>query len=71
MASLTTQPTASKNDCSVIADSFGNEPGLPFARVLDGESIERVFREENALFGQDGIYSTQVVLWAFLAQTPR
>jgi hypothetical protein len=59
------------NDFSLIAESFLNEPGLPFARVLDGESIERVFREEDALFGQDDIYSTQTVLWAFLAQTLR
>jgi hypothetical protein len=39
--------------------------------VLDGESIERVFREEQALFGQEDLYSTQIVLWAFLAQTLR
>lgn len=71
MASLATRPTASKNDFSLIAESFLNEPGLPFARVLDGESIERVFREEEALFGQDDIYSTPIVLWAFLAQTLR
>jgi len=71
MASLTTRPTASKNDFSLIADCFVNEPGLPFARVLDGESIERVFREEDAWFGQDDLYSTPIVLWAFLAQTLR
>jgi hypothetical protein len=55
----------------VIADSFLQEAGLPFASVLDGESIERVFREEQALFGQEDLYSTQIVLWAFLAQTLR
>lgn len=71
MASLTTRPTASKNDFSLIAESFLKEPGLPLAGVLDGESIERVFREEDALFGQDDIYSTPVVLWAFLAQMLR
>lgn len=71
MASLATRPTASKNGFSLIAESFLNEPGLPFAHILDGESIERVFREEKALFGQDDIYSTPTVLWAFLAQTLR
>ena len=71
MASLSTLPTAGKNDFSLIAESFLQEPGLPFASVLDGESIERVFREEQALFGQEDIYSTQIVLWAFLAQTLR
>lgn len=68
MASLATQPTASKNDFSLIADSFVNEPGLPFARVLDGASIERVFREEDAWFGQDDLYSTPTVLWALLSR---
>lgn len=71
MASLSTRPTAFKNDFSVIADSFLHTPGLPFGSVLGAESIERVFREEEALFGQDDIYSTQIVLWAFLAQMLR
>jgi hypothetical protein len=71
MTSLSTSRTGLKNDFSVIADSFVQEAGLPFASVLDAESIERVFREEEALFGQEDIYSTQIVLWAFLAQTLR
>ena len=36
--------------------------------MLDAATIERVFREEEAPFGQHDIYSTQIVLWAFLAQ---
>jgi len=71
MASLSTRPTVFKNDFSVIADSFLQNPGLPFASVLDAESIQQVFREEEALFGQDDIFSTQIVLWSFLAQTLR
>lgn len=71
MASLPTATTAFKNDFSVIADSFLQDAGLPFASVLDADSIEQVFCQEKALFGQDGIYSTPVVLWAFLAQTLR
>lgn len=71
MASLSMPRTSSKNDFSVIADSFLQDSGLPFASVLDAEWIERVFREEEALFGQDDMYSTQMVLWAFLAQTLR
>jgi len=39
--------------------------------VLNAEWIERVFREEGALFAQDDIFSTEIVLWAFLAQTLR
>jgi putative transposase len=71
MTSLSVSRSGLKNDFSVIADSFLQEPGLPFASVLDGESIEQVFREEKALFGQQDMYSTQIVLWAFLAQTLR
>ncbi len=71
MASLSTRPTAFKNDFSLIADSFLQDPGLPFASVLDAESIPQAFREEEGLFGQEDIYSTQIVLWAFLAQTLR
>jgi len=71
MASLSTPRTSFKNGFSVIADSFLRDPGLPFASVLDAESIQRVFREEEALFGQEDMFSTQIVLWAFLAQTLR
>jgi len=55
----------------MIADPFLHDPGLPFASVLDGASIQRVFREEEALFGQEDIFSTEIVLWAFLAQMLR
>ena len=39
--------------------------------MLDTESIQQVFGEEEAFFGQDDIFSTEIVLWAFLAQTLR
>lgn len=71
MASLSAQHTGFKNEFSVIAQSFLDTPGLPFASVLGAEAIEQVFREEEALFGQDDVFSTQIVLWAFLAQTLR
>lgn len=71
MTSLSAQRTGGKNDFSVIANSFLDTPGLPFACVLDAESIQQVFREEEALFGQEDMFSTQIVLWAFLAQTLR
>jgi len=71
MTSLSTPPTCGKNGFSVIADSFLQDPGLPFASVLDAASIRRVFHEEEALFGQDDLFSTEIVLWAFLAQTLR
>jgi putative transposase len=71
MTSLSTPRTGFKNDFSLMADSFLHTPGLPFASVLDAESIQRTFHEEEALFGQEDIFSTQIVLWAFLAQTLR
>ena len=71
MTSVSTPPTRGKNEFSVIADSFLQDPGLPFASVLDAASIRRVFHEEEALFGQDDLFSTEIVLWAFLAQTLR
>lgn len=71
MLSLSVPRAGFKNDFSVIADSFLHASGLPFASVLDAESIERVFREEESLFGQGDIFSTPIVLWAFLAQTLR
>jgi putative transposase len=71
MTSLSVARTSHKNDFSVIADSFLNTPGLPFASVLEAESIQRVFHEEDGLFAQDDVYSTEIVLWAFLAQTLR
>ena len=56
MASLSAQHTGFKNEFSVIAQSFLDTPGLPFASVLDAEAIEQVFREEEALFGQDDVF---------------
>ncbi len=71
MRSLSVPRTGGKHDFSAIARSFLDTPGLPFASVLEAESIAQVFREEEALFGQGDIFSTQIVLWAFLAQTLR
>jgi hypothetical protein len=71
MGNVTTPRTPHKNEFDVVAEPFAQNEGLRFADVLDAESIEHVFREENALFGQNDIFSTSIVLWAFLAQTLR
>jgi hypothetical protein len=60
-----------KNPFHAISDPFLEHPGLPFAQVLSAEDIEGAFRENDALFGQDDIFSTSIVLWAFLAQVLR
>jgi hypothetical protein len=68
---LTPNPTDSNHPFHAIAESFLQADGLPFADVLTAESVERVFRDHDALFGQNDIYSTQIVLWAFLGQALR
>jgi hypothetical protein len=50
---------------------FLQQPGLPFADVLDPEAVEQAFVQRDALFATDAVFSTPVVLWAFLAQVLR
>ena len=71
MVTVATRGTSHKNDFCAVAEPFLQGEGLPFTEVLSAESIQRVFREEDALFGQSDLFSTDIVLWAFLAQTLR
>lgn len=71
MLTVNAQPTSHKNEFKLISESFLQGEGLPFADVLDAEVIKRTFRQEGALFAQDDIFSTEIVLWAFLAQSLR
>jgi putative transposase len=50
---------------------FLQRPGLPFADVLDPETIEQAFAERQALFATNAVFSTPIVLSAFLAQVLR
>ena len=59
------------NPFTTVAEPFLQQSGLPFTEVLTAEAIERTFAQNNALFGQDDIFSTPIVLWAFLAQVLR
>jgi len=54
-----------------VAEPFLNQSELPFSEVLTAEDIERAFAQRGALFAQEDIYSTPVVVWAFLAQVLR
>jgi len=58
-------------DFHEIVNGFLNAPGLPFSNVLTAERIRKVFARHGGLFGEHGIYSTVVVLWAFLSQVLR
>jgi hypothetical protein len=60
-----------KKQFGAVAAPFRQGEGLPFADVLDAESIERAFSAEDGLFAQDDIFSTDITLWAFLAQALR
>ena len=57
----------SGNFQQIVAGFLGHD-GLPFASVLSAEQITRVFVKHEGLFGFSGVYSTAMVLWAFLAQ---
>jgi len=77
MSTLTSYPTQNNRslDSGVSFDTvvapFLQAEGLPFADVLSAADIEQTFAVENALFAQKDIFSTPIVLWAFLAQSLR
>jgi len=49
--------------------AFLLQPGLPFASVIDERQIACVFRKHGC--SMLGIYSTAIVLWAFMSQVLR
>lgn len=71
MVSISNQAVAGNAGFRDVVAPFLRESGLPFADVLRAEDIERAFGDRDALFAQDAIFSTPVVLWAFLAQVLR
>jgi putative transposase len=60
-----------KSCFDTVVEPFLQQPGLPFAEALSAEAIEQAFAESGSLFGQREIFSTPIVLWAFLAQVLR
>ena len=71
MATLADSPRGRSNDFRHVADAFLSQPGLPFASVLSAERIGRIFEKHGNLFGVGAIYSTAVMVWAFLGQVLR
>lgn len=67
---LSVRPQQNNADFQLVARSFLSEKGLPFAAVIPAAEIERIFRRNDALFGDtyNAIYTTAIVLWAFLSQ---
>ena len=71
MYSVETHRSPGNNRFDTVAEPFLQQSGLPFAEVLTGEAIERAFAQQDALFAEDDIFCTSIVLWAFLAQVLR
>jgi hypothetical protein len=71
MSTVAVCPTADNNSFHAVVEPFLQQKGLPFAQVLSAEDVEQAFADEDALFAQDDIFSTPIVLWAFLAQALR
>ena len=67
------EPTRSgtSNRFQTVAEGFLQQPGLPFSEVLTAEAIRKTFAQSGSLFAEEDIYSTPIVLWAFLAQVLR
>ncbi len=71
MSSVVAERMDDNGRFDAVAAPFLQGEGLPFADVLDAKAIERAFDAEDGLFAQDDIFSTDVTLWAFLAQALR
>ncbi len=71
MTTIRPRPNNNKHSFHAVADSFLQVDGLPFADVLTSDAVEEAFRDQNALFGLKNIFSTAIVLWAFLGQALR
>jgi hypothetical protein len=71
MSTLPTSCPCSKRAFDIVASPFVHDAGLPFAGVLDARTIEEAFAAEDGLFATEDLFSTPIVLWAFLAQALR
>ena len=71
MATVPDSASAGNAAFQDVLPPFLQQPGLPFADVLDAQGIEQAFVERDALFATDDVFSTPIVLWAFLAQVLR
>ena len=71
MYSRKTPRSPRNNRFDTVTEPFLQQSGLPFAEVLTSATIERAFAQHDGLFAEDDIFSTPIVLWAFLAQVLR
>ena len=66
MTTILTPANAGKAGFGQVAASFLDQSGLPFADILNAGDIASAFDKRDAMFATDAIYSTPLVLWAFL-----
>ena len=71
MATLPPKHLARNASFHDVVEPFLQQPGLPFAEVLSALTIQQAFAERHGLFATDAVFSTPIVLWAFLAQVLR
>jgi len=71
MATVPARPIGGNASFQDVLEPFLQQPGLPFSDVLDAEAVKQAFGQRDALFATDAIFSTPIVLWAFLAQVLR
>ena len=71
MSTIAVDPNTHNDHFHAVAEPFLQQEGLPFAEVLNAETIGEAFGEHDGLFAQKEIFSTEIVLWAFLAQALR
>jgi len=71
MRRIPTEGHGGRVDFGQVVEAFLLRPGLPFAEVLSAERIERIFARHGNLFGLDRVYSTMLIVWAFLGQVLR
>ena len=70
-AAVPNSPLRVSRSFQKVVDVFLSHSGLPFADILSAERIQRVFQKHDGLFGAHGVYSTAMMVWAFLSQVLR
>ena len=68
---LPNSPDRSSSSFRKVVGVFLSSEGLPFAKILTADRIERIFAKHGCLFGVHGIYTTAIMIWSFLSQVLR
>lgn len=69
--SIPSSPRRNSRSFQKVVAAFLAGEGVPFAKIISAERIERVFARHGNLFGIGGVYTTAVMVWSFLGQVLR